>query len=58
MSGARTSRRRFLRNGMTTGAAVGFAFSRMTASSYGRVIGANDRINLGLIGCGGRGRGS
>jgi predicted dehydrogenase len=27
----------------------------MTASSYSRVLGANDRIRLGLIGCGGRG---
>ncbi len=29
----------------------------MTALSYGRILGANDRIRLGLIGCGGRGRG-
>ncbi len=28
-----------------------------TAASYGRILGANDRIRLGLIGCGGRGRG-
>jgi predicted dehydrogenase len=28
-----------------------------TALSYSRVIGANDRIQLGLIGCGARGRG-
>jgi predicted dehydrogenase len=27
----------------------------MTAASYARTIGANDRINVGLIGCGGRG---
>lgn len=27
-----------------------------TASSYARILGANDRMNLGLIGCGGRGR--
>ena len=26
-----------------------------TAASYGRILGANDRINLGLIGCGDRG---
>ncbi len=56
MTEARTSRRLFLRDGMAAGAAAGLAFSRMTASSYARVIGANDRINLGLIGCGGRGR--
>ena len=28
-----------------------------TAASYGRILGANDRIRLGLIGAGGRGRG-
>ena len=28
----------------------------MTAASYSRVLGANDRVQLGLIGCGGRGR--
>ncbi len=26
-----------------------------TAASYSRVLGANDRVNLGVIGCGGRG---
>ena len=29
----------------------------MTAASYSRVLGANDKINLGLIGAGGRGKG-
>ena len=29
----------------------------MTAASYSRVMGANERIQLGLIGCGGRGTG-
>ena len=29
----------------------------MTAASYSRVLGANDKINLGVIGCGGRGLG-
>jgi predicted dehydrogenase len=27
-----------------------------TAASYGRILGANDRVIMGLIGCGGRGR--
>lgn len=27
-----------------------------TAVSYSRVVGANERVNIGLIGCGGRGR--
>ena len=29
----------------------------MTALSASRVLGANDRLNIGLVGCGGRGRG-
>jgi predicted dehydrogenase len=41
-------RREFVRG--ATGAAVG-----MTAASWSRVLGANDRINLALVGCGGRG---
>jgi len=57
MPGGRTNRRAFLRDGIAAGAGAGLAFSRVTASSYGRVIGANDRVNLGLIGCGGRGQG-
>src|SRR4051794_25889998 len=44
-----TSRRRVLR---TAGYAAAF-----TAASYSKILGANDRIRLGLIGCGGRGRG-
>ena len=33
------------------------ASAALPALSYSRVLGANDRVNLGLIGCGGRGRG-
>jgi predicted dehydrogenase len=43
-------RRSFLR-GVTTGATA------LTALSYSRVMGANDRVQLGLIGAGERGRG-
>jgi predicted dehydrogenase len=43
-----TTRRNFLR-GATQGAAG------LTAASYSRILGANRRINLGLIGCGDRG---
>ena len=28
-----------------------------TAASYARILGANEKVNMGLIGCGGRGRG-
>jgi predicted dehydrogenase len=33
------------------------AAAALTAASYSRVMGANDRINLGLVGAGGRGTG-
>ncbi|MFA5190722.1 MAG: Gfo/Idh/MocA family oxidoreductase, partial [Verrucomicrobiia bacterium] len=43
------SRRQFLKTA-SAGAAMAF-----TAASYARIVGANERISLGLIGCGGRG---
>ena len=43
------TRRNFLR-----ASAAGVALS-MTASSYAKIIGANDRISIGIIGCGSRG---
>ena len=48
-----SSRREFLKT-----ASVGAAALGVTASSYGRVVGANERIAIGQIGCGGRGRGA
>ena len=45
MSEMSVDRRRFLRGA-----------SAITALSYSRVLGANDRVQLGLIGCGDRGR--
>jgi len=45
------SRRKFLK-------AAGSAAIALSAVSYGRVIGANDRLSIGIIGCGGRGLGS
>ncbi len=43
------TRRQFLKTA-SAGAAVAF-----TATSYAKIVGANERISLGLIGCGGRG---
>ena len=43
------TRRQFLATA-SAGAAMAF-----TATSYGRILGANERIAIGLIGCGGRG---
>jgi len=47
------SRRAVLKAGVGGGAALAFS-----AASYARVIGANDRISIGLIGCGSRGVGA
>ena len=49
------TRREFMGGAVVAGAAAGLALSPQSAASAARVIGANDRINLGLIGCGGRG---
>ncbi len=49
MSDHDVNRRHFVRT-----AAVGAA--ALSAASYNRVLGANGKINLGLIGCGGRGQ--
>ncbi len=48
------TRRDFLRAATAAGATA----MTMSAASYARVIGANDRINVGIIGCGDRGRGA
>jgi predicted dehydrogenase len=47
------SRRDFLQ-----AAAAGSAALAMSATSYSRVIGANERISIGVIGCGSRGVGA
>jgi predicted dehydrogenase len=56
MSKNELSRRKFI--GKTAaglaGAAVLSGSSSLSAASYGRIIGANDRINIGFLGCGGR----
>jgi len=51
-------RRDFLKSVGATSIAATTAMAAKTSSkmSGGRVIGANDRINVGVIGCGGRGR--
>ena len=50
------SRRKFI--GKTAAGIVGVAVSpgstSISAASYGRIIGANDRINIGFLGCGSR----
>src|SRR5690554_4501788 len=46
----KTSTRRQFLAAASAGAALTF-----TATSYGKIVGANERISIGLIGCGGRG---
>ncbi len=53
MSNRDVNRRKFLRAATQTGAATGIA---ITASSWSRVLGANDRVQMGAIGVGVRGR--
>ena len=50
-------RRDFLKTASTVTAGMGIAktLSARPAKSAGRVLGANDRINIGVVGCGGRG---
>ena len=48
------SRREFLRVSAATAAVAGLGLAAMPAS--GRAIGANDKINIGVIGCGNRGK--
>jgi predicted dehydrogenase len=55
MSDSKINRRDFVKTAVAAGAAIG-ALGR-APSVNGRVLGANDRINVGLVGVGGRGRG-
>jgi predicted dehydrogenase len=52
-SNEETTRRRFL-EGSTSAGAGHIALSALNASSLSRVVGANDRIQIGVIGTGGR----
>jgi len=50
------NRRDFVRSATQVGAALGIVSNALSARpASGRVIGANDKINLGIIGVGGRG---
>ena len=49
-----TSRRKFLKQ--AAGATVAVSALSSSAASYARILGANDRINVAVMGMGGRGR--
>ena len=53
------SRRKFIGKTATgiAGVVVSSGVSTLNAASYRRIIGANDRINIGFLGCGGRSSG-
>lgn len=44
------NRREFLKLSMMGGAGIALSAMGMPASSYGRIIGANDRVNVGVVG--------
>ena len=50
-----TSRRKFITNGVALGIGTQLAgMSWTNASSYRRIIGANERLNIGMVGLGRR----
>ena len=49
------NRRGFLRTSVTLGAGAALGVHYLTAAERARSIGANDRIRIGIIGCGDRG---
>ena len=49
------NRRSFLKGAVSAGASLGLAGSLAAKGSAQRVLGANDRINVGVVGVGGRG---
>ena len=51
------NRRDFLKTAAAVGATTSLTHIASAAPAPGRVLGANDRINIGVIGCGGRGTG-
>ena len=50
MTEAKKNRREFLKLSMMGGAGVALSAMGMPASSYARIIGANDRVNVGVVG--------
>ena len=50
------SRRKFLRNtGLITGGIITSSFANSSVKPFSKIIGANDRIKFGVIGCKGMG---
>jgi predicted dehydrogenase len=54
MTENKNSRREFIKNTALGAAAITLGGMGMSAKSYGRIIGANERLNIGIIGLGRR----
>lgn len=54
MNNQKSNRREFIKRSLLTGAGALVATSVFRSRGLSRVLGASDRINVGLIGCGGR----
>ena len=52
------SRRDFLKKSVLTTAGVGLGALAFPASSYSKILGANDRVNVGIVGFSDRARGA
>ena len=50
------NRRTFIKKTAIGTAGVSMGLTAFSAKSYGRILGANDRINIGVIGLRGRGQ--
>src|ERR1044072_3916441 len=50
------TRREFLKQSLLGGAGITLTAMGMPASSYARILGANDRVNVGLVGFSDRAR--
>ncbi len=56
MSESKKTRREFLQQSLLAGAGVTISAMGIPASSYARIMGANDRVNVGLVGFSDRAR--
>jgi len=56
MNNSNNSRRDFIKKSSLGAAGITIGAMGFPASSYARIIGSNDRINIGFLGCGARSR--
>lgn len=56
MSESKKTRREFLQQSLLAGAGITISAMGIPASSYARIMGSNDRVNVGLVGFSDRAR--